>query len=184
MRKTYLTRIQSYWTSQLTVWHIPGVCVYVCAFMDVHVCVYVCSRALDIAQGLCMLVEVSSGPGGGWEQRKEERGASIWSQSVWCKLPRCIACNARCKHSSPALTCFVGGSLVKRKIPAGWSLPLLLTVSFSLYSQNSMQTTWNSVYNFTGFGLLRDSPEFCYLFRFPDRMYNPGIGVDDQIKKS
>ena len=26
----------------------------------------------------------------------------------------------------------------------------------------------------TGFGLpLRDSPEFCYLFRFPEGMYNP-----------
>ena len=94
-------------------------CVYVCAYVCVLACARHCSR---FAHGCWLRPHQGQEQGEGGEQREEERGASIWSQSVWCKLPRCIACHVRCKHSSPALACFVGG-LVRRKSPAGMADP-------------------------------------------------------------
>ena len=72
------------------------VCVYMCVCMCVYVCAYVCVYVLACARhcsrfthGCWLRSHPGQGQGVGGEQREEKRDAFIWSQSVWCKLPRC-----------------------------------------------------------------------------------------------
>jgi hypothetical protein len=104
-----------------------------------------------------LLVEALLGPGVGWEQRNEDRGASIWSQSVWCMMPRCNACSAstQARHSHALWEAWSGGRALLADPSPFLLADLSLLFPFSqrhshCHSQNSLQTTRNCIYNCIG----------------------------------
>ena len=106
---------------------------------------------MRIAHGCWLRPHQGQGQGLGGEQREEEPGASIWRDSQFGASCQGASCHARCKHSSPALPCFV-----EKPGQEGW-LPLPAELSiffpFSLSFQKLLQITRNGFFNFESPGI-------------------------------